>query len=150
MPAKVIDASALAALVFAEPDADSIDREIVGSSLVAPVLLYFELANVCLHKMSRYPDKRDSLLEGFELAHKMGISQLEVDEDRATEGLCRAIAQCGRCWRNIFRRGRATTRTNYAMISSRGAKLAHDHQDDQSQRDAVVGEGTKCVGPDEG
>lgn len=79
MPAKVIDASALAALVFAEPDADSIDREIVGSSLVAPVLLYFELANVCLHKMSRYPDKRDSLLEGFELAHKMGISQLEVD-----------------------------------------------------------------------
>jgi uncharacterized protein with PIN domain len=95
MPAKVIDASALAALVFAEPDADSIDREIVGSSLVAPVLLYFELPNVCLHKMSRYPDKRDSLLEGFELAHKMGISQLEVDEDRATEGLCRAIAQCG-------------------------------------------------------
>jgi predicted nucleic acid-binding protein len=42
---KVVDASALAALLFAEPEADSI-AQLEGARLVAPSLLDFELANV--------------------------------------------------------------------------------------------------------
>jgi uncharacterized protein with PIN domain len=51
--AKVVDASALAALLFAEPEADSIARRLEGARLVAPSLVDFELANVCLTKMRR-------------------------------------------------------------------------------------------------
>jgi len=44
MPVKVIDASALAAVVFDEPDADRVIDAIDDSSLVPPYLLEFELA----------------------------------------------------------------------------------------------------------
>jgi uncharacterized protein with PIN domain len=50
MPAKVVDASAIAALLFGEPEADAVAAQLAGSRLVAPGLLPFELANVCLIK----------------------------------------------------------------------------------------------------
>jgi uncharacterized protein with PIN domain len=45
---KVVDASALAALLFGEPEADLVAGQLDGARLVAPSLLAFELANVCL------------------------------------------------------------------------------------------------------
>jgi hypothetical protein len=45
---KVVDASALAALLFGEPEAEDVVRRLDGARLGAPGLLVFELANVCV------------------------------------------------------------------------------------------------------
>ena len=62
---RVIDASALAALVFDEPEADAIAERIHGCDLVAPTLLDFEMANVCLVKLRRHNASRAALLAAF-------------------------------------------------------------------------------------
>ncbi|MCB8876446.1 type II toxin-antitoxin system VapC family toxin [Acidisoma silvae] len=81
MAVKVIDASAVAAFLFDEPEADIIAQRIAGARLVAPTLLGFELANVCLIKGRRHPDKRPALLRSFGLRHRLGIQELTVDYD---------------------------------------------------------------------
>ena len=45
MAASVIDASAFAALLFGEPEADVVAAALDGDRVVAPSLLGFELAN---------------------------------------------------------------------------------------------------------
>ncbi len=78
MPDKVIDASALAAILFAEPDADTILKKIEGTTLSAPSLLSYELSNVCLQKTRRYPSQRTALLQGLNLLMQMQITYHEV------------------------------------------------------------------------
>ncbi len=62
MAVKVIDASALAAIVFNEPSSAAIADLIRGCELVAPELLAYEMANVCLVKIRRRSAPRDVLL----------------------------------------------------------------------------------------
>jgi len=62
----VVDASALAALVFHEPDADRIARRLERASIAAPTLLKFELANVAWKKMRRSsPAEAATVLQNF-------------------------------------------------------------------------------------
>ena len=61
MAVKVVDASAVAAVLFGEPEADEIAERLRDARPVAPGLLAFELANVCLVKMRRHPDQRPGL-----------------------------------------------------------------------------------------
>ncbi len=77
--AKVVDASAMAAFLFGEPEAESIASRIGTGRLVAPGLLAFELANVCLVKCRRAPDQRDSLVAGLLLLVRLGVEEVEVD-----------------------------------------------------------------------
>ena len=79
MPVKVIDASALAALVFNEPEQSEVAEQIRGASLLAPTLIDYELASVCLKKLRRYPRQRDGLLAALALIRRMGIKQARVD-----------------------------------------------------------------------
>ena len=65
--AKVVDASAVAALIFDEPAGDWVADQIRGFDLVAPTLLPFEIANVCLVKMRRQPASREALLTALRL-----------------------------------------------------------------------------------
>jgi uncharacterized protein with PIN domain len=52
---KVVDASALAAILFAEPEAEAIAERLTGARLAAPSLLDYELANVCLDQAAAEP-----------------------------------------------------------------------------------------------
>jgi uncharacterized protein with PIN domain len=52
-PVKVVDASALGALLFGEPEAEAVAGRLGDARLVAPPLLGFELTNVCLMKSRR-------------------------------------------------------------------------------------------------
>jgi predicted nucleic acid-binding protein len=79
MPVKVIDASALAALLFGEPDAERIAEELRDCSLVAPVLLPFEIASVCLEKIRRHPSQRTNLLAAFAMLARLAVAQSAVD-----------------------------------------------------------------------
>jgi predicted nucleic acid-binding protein len=76
---KVVDASALAALLFAEPEAETIAERLEGARLAAPSLLDFELANVCLTKIRRQPRQREVLRTAFRLAYRLRVETVAVD-----------------------------------------------------------------------
>ena len=80
-PAKVVDASALAALLFGEPQAEQIADRLGQSPLIAPTLLAFEIASVCLQKLRRYPSRRDSVLAAHLLSRQMNIKAVNVNFD---------------------------------------------------------------------
>ncbi|MBI2312712.1 MAG: type II toxin-antitoxin system VapC family toxin [Betaproteobacteria bacterium] len=80
MAVKVVDASAVAAVLFAEPGADALASRLGESRLAAPALLPFEVANVCLTKMKHHPKQRDALVAQFHLLAEMGIESIEVDQ----------------------------------------------------------------------
>lgn len=82
---KVVDASALAALLFGEPEAEAVAERLDGARLVAPSLLAFELANVCLVKWRRHRDQREALLAGLALRSRLGVEEIAVDHDRIVE-----------------------------------------------------------------
>jgi predicted nucleic acid-binding protein len=79
MDVKVVDTSSVAALLFGEPEAEVVAEQLTGARLVAPPLLVFELANVCLVKSRRHPDQRPALVEAFQLWDQFGIEQMAVD-----------------------------------------------------------------------
>jgi predicted nucleic acid-binding protein len=83
MPAKVIDASALGALLFGEPDGAAVAGRLRGASLIAPALLPFEVANICLKKMRRHPDQRDALMVAFGMLDRMEVAIVEVEQGEA-------------------------------------------------------------------
>ena len=85
MAVKVVDASALAALLFGEPGAQTIVGRLGDAQLVAPSLLGFELANVCLTKCRRYPKNRPALKEAFRLRARLAIGEVAVDHDEIVE-----------------------------------------------------------------
>jgi predicted nucleic acid-binding protein len=79
--AKVIDASAVAAMVFGEPEARAIALLVNDSPLLAPALLDFELANVCWKKCRRMPESRPLILAAYTLRHAVAIELAAVDHD---------------------------------------------------------------------
>ena len=76
---EVVDASALAALLFGEPEAARVAERLATSRLVAPALLDFELANICVTKLRRHVGQRDAILSGLALRQRMAIEIVAVD-----------------------------------------------------------------------
>ena len=83
MHVKVIDASALAAVLFSEPEADRVLVEIGEDPLIAPTLLPFDIASVCLKKLRRYPKKRTAILDAYGLIDQLGIDTVDLPLARA-------------------------------------------------------------------
>jgi predicted nucleic acid-binding protein len=79
MAVRVVDASAVAALLFGEPEADTIATQLDNVRLLVPSLLGFELANVCLIKMRRHPEQREALRTAFDLYEHLGLEEVTVD-----------------------------------------------------------------------
>ncbi len=79
MAVKVVDTSALAAVVFAEAEETEIGDRLVGAQLAAPMLLAFEMANVCLTKLRRNPANRIALLEAFARFLLLPIESCDID-----------------------------------------------------------------------
>lgn len=76
--ARVVDASALGAILFGEPEADEVADRLGDGVLIAPALLRFELANICWKKIRRHPEKREALVAGHTLLEQMEIHEVEV------------------------------------------------------------------------
>ena len=64
----VVDASALAAVVFQEPEEEAVTRQLDGALVFAPELLKFELASVARKKLRRHPADAASILSALSLA----------------------------------------------------------------------------------
>ncbi|MFL5285806.1 MAG: type II toxin-antitoxin system VapC family toxin [Rhodopila sp.] len=72
MAVKVVDTSALAAVLFSEPEAG-----VVAARL--------ELANVCLVEARRYPARRAELTAAFRLRERLAIAEIVVDHQGVLE-----------------------------------------------------------------
>ena len=81
--AVVVDASAIAALVFNEPASDDVVEQIGKARLVAPSLLPYELANVYVVKVRRYPDQKPALDRAFSMLDSLDIELVAVPADAA-------------------------------------------------------------------
>lgn len=79
MAVKIVDASAVGAMLFGEPQGQRITARLRESRLMAPALLSFEVASICVKKFKRYPGQRHALLESLQLFRRLAIEQLEVD-----------------------------------------------------------------------
>lgn len=77
----VVDASALAALVFEEPQADTIQRRLEGATVYAPALLRFELANTAWKKIKQRRGDAPKILAALAVAldDRFGLVWQDVD-----------------------------------------------------------------------
>jgi predicted nucleic acid-binding protein len=77
----VADASALAAVVFNEPDADAWSRRLDGTALFAPRLLQYELQSVARKKCRQSPALAPAIVTALALAldPARGIAWLDPD-----------------------------------------------------------------------
>lgn len=78
---KVVDASALAALLFGEPEGEAVAERLRDSLLAAPALMSFELANVCLIKSRRRPEQQTALAAAFRMLDQLAVHNIAVDHD---------------------------------------------------------------------
>jgi predicted nucleic acid-binding protein len=76
---RVVDASAVVALLFNELTRDSVVTRLRGGSLLAPGLIVFEAASACLKKIRAAPSERQALLEAFSLMGELAIALEPVD-----------------------------------------------------------------------
>ena len=79
MAVKIVDASALAALLFGEPEAEAVVVRLGDGSLVAFALLGFEIASVCLKKLRRNLEQCNALLAALAMYDRISIEIVEVD-----------------------------------------------------------------------
>lgn len=76
--ARVVDASALGAVLFGEPEADEVAERLRDVLLIAPALLRFEVANICWKKLRRHPEQREELIAAHRFLEQMEIQEVEV------------------------------------------------------------------------
>lgn len=80
MNATVVDASAVAAVLFDEPEATPILASVTGA-LLAPRLLRYEVASVCTAKLQRDPKAAKLILQRYRLFSGLDIELVDSDWD---------------------------------------------------------------------
>jgi len=78
-PLRVVDASALCAVLFDEPDGRLVIDRVGGETMTAPTSLGYEVTNTCWKKLRRHPEQRTKLLAAHARFSRLGVRQLEVD-----------------------------------------------------------------------
>ena len=76
--AVVVDASAIAAIMFGEPDGSALADELAGETLLAPTLIDFELTNLALKKSRKRPETTSLILMALQAALSLPISRVSV------------------------------------------------------------------------
>lgn len=84
MSVTVVDASAVAAVVFEEPEAAPLVTAVRGK-LLAPSLIRYELANLCLTKLRRASVDAAVTLKRYRLLRDLDLRTTEPDWDALPE-----------------------------------------------------------------
>lgn len=79
MPVRVVDASALGALLFGESQAEEVAERLDHAELVAPPLLWFEITSICLKKIKAQPGSAEKILSAFMYFPSLAVKQAEID-----------------------------------------------------------------------
>ena len=85
MPVVVADASAIAALVFVETEADAVASRLGSADLAAPTLLSYEIASVAMVKLRRRLITRAAAETGLALFGRLDVRLHAVDAAAAFE-----------------------------------------------------------------
>ena len=72
----VVDASAIGAIAFGEPDGATITAHIDGETLLAPSLIDFELMNIAVKKARRRPETGPQLAIGLAAALQLPLTRV--------------------------------------------------------------------------
>jgi predicted nucleic acid-binding protein len=72
----VVDASAIAAVIYGEPEGSTIRAHVRGSTMIAPHLIDYELANVGLKKIRRAPEVAAQVLAMLDGLDVLAIRRL--------------------------------------------------------------------------
>ena len=95
MPAKVVDASVVAAWCFREPRAAEALRLLHGFELHAPMLLAYELTSIARRKSEVQPDQVDLFSDALNTALRLPIHWSDVDHLAVLRlALRRGISTC--------------------------------------------------------
>jgi predicted nucleic acid-binding protein len=81
----VVDASALAAVLFGEPEAENVVARLEDCDLLAPTLLPYEVGSVGLKKLARYPSQREAIQEALGLFARLDVRQVDVPSEEMVE-----------------------------------------------------------------
>ena len=76
----IVDASAIVALIFNEPEGERTTALIKGHELATSAIFRFELANVCLMKSRRQPLQRGAIMQAHGLLHRLEIAEYSVGQ----------------------------------------------------------------------
>lgn len=79
MSVTVVDASAVAAVLFDEPEAAPVMAVSVGRPLLAPGLLRYEMASICSAKLQREPKLAKTTLQRYRLFTGLDIEFVEPE-----------------------------------------------------------------------
>ncbi len=79
MVVKVVDASALAAVLFNEPEADDVAARLADGVLAAPALIEYELGNTCWKKCRRDPASAVALRAALAVLSALELKLHDVD-----------------------------------------------------------------------
>lgn len=79
MTDKVVDASAIAAVLFNEPKQAAVITRLASCTLLAPSLITFELANVCIKKIRVQPSDRDAIVRMHRTYARFAVTNMPVD-----------------------------------------------------------------------
>ena len=74
----VVDASAVGAMLFEEPEADTIRAHIRGETVLAPQLIDYELANICWKKVRRQPEAKVATLAMLAAVALVSMTRVRV------------------------------------------------------------------------
>ena len=85
MADKIVDASALAALAFAEADAAEVIEKIDGHRLHAPTLVTFELMNVAWKRSKKQPAATALFLEALDVLQDVGLRFRGIDQEEVVK-----------------------------------------------------------------
>ena len=74
----VVDASAIGAIAFGEPDGPTLKAHLEGETLVAPALIDFELMNIAVKKIRQRPETAGQIAVGLAAALKIPLTRVAV------------------------------------------------------------------------
>lgn len=78
MAVSVVDASALAALLFGEPQAETVAELLRRRDLYVPTLLRYEIGSVGLKKCQLHPHRRTQIIAALQIFEEMAIQDVQV------------------------------------------------------------------------
>lgn len=76
--AVVVDASAIGAIMFDEPDGATLSAHLEGQTLLAPTLIDLELSNLALKKARKRPDQLPKIFLSLRAALMLPVSRISV------------------------------------------------------------------------
>lgn len=76
--AVVVDASAIAAIAFGEPDGPTLTAHLTGETLLTPTLFDYELANIAWKKARAHPEMAPAIQAALDAAAHLAIDRVSI------------------------------------------------------------------------